>query len=358
MRMHSYTLVETYQPVADLEAWLESRGDPEGLVRGAIAPAASAKYETRLIDVREPALIERGNGYLFIRRGVYRESFNWWQFDRGPRPRSLMAYFAWVSGRRRFRHFPEVVSLRTKWESNFWHCHDEVLSKLLMVDRLGLPPDIPLLVGPRLWSQPFFQGMLEAEALRHRNWVVHDFDVVAERAVLPIQGPTRLENATFARDILHEAETHGRPDAAPAARLLILRPRGAERHLRNEEELIGALTPLGFLPIQPDNLPFWQQARIFKSAECVVMAHGAALANMVHRIGEPSGLVELFPRDREYVRRVYGPWLAKAAGFSYRAVVGTHMAARAFAVPVDEVKRAAVEVLDELARSGTNESAT
>ena len=91
-----------------------------------------------------------------------------------PRLRSYVEYVAWLLGRDRVRCLPEAVSFRTRWEENYWHCHDEVLSKLILVERMGLPGDIPLLIGPRLWNAPFFQEMRSAAGLRERNWIVHD----------------------------------------------------------------------------------------------------------------------------------------------------------------------------------------
>jgi Glycosyltransferase 61 len=346
--MQGYVRTETYTPLLGLDSWLETRGDRDGFVRMAIEPAVRDAYETRFVDVREPALIERRSGYLFIRRGVYRESFNWWQFDDGPRPLALLAYAKWLVGRDRRRHFGEVVSLRTRWESNFWHCHDEVLSKLMLVDGAGLPPDVPLLVGRELWSQPFFQEMLKVRSLRDRNWVVHDADVTTDRAILCIQGPTHVENPSYVRDILRDPRRSPALRVSASTKVFVLRPRSLERHFLNEEELIAALTPLGFQALRTEEMPFWDQVSLFTSAECVVMAHGAALANLVHRIGSPSGLVEIFPNDPDYVRRVYGPWLCKAAGFSYRAIVGSAMVSSGFTVPPGELTMAVAEVLAEL----------
>ena len=70
-----------------------------------------------------------------------------------------------------------------------------------------------------------------------------------------------------------------------------------------------------------------------RAARCVVLPHGATLANLMYRVGRPTGLVELFPGDPDYLRRVYGPWLSRAAGFVYRAVVGSELSRTAEASP-------------------------
>jgi hypothetical protein len=346
-----YVQTETYTPLRGLDAWLIAHGDAEGLLRAAISPVVDARYETRVVDVREPALLERRNGYLFVRRGLCRESFNWWQLDAGPRPRALVAFVRWWLAPPRARH-RVVVSMRTRWEGNFWHCHDEVLSKLVLVDRLDLPRTTPLLVGPDLWRQPFFQAMIEAPALRDRNWVVHDAEVSADRVILCIQGPTQPENARFVRSCLRPPMASEFEPTSHPRRLLVLRGSTVERRFSNEDEVLGALEPLGFRGMCADDLPFWDQVQLFAQAQCVVLAHGAALAHLVHRIDAVTGVIEVFPRDPDYVKRVYGPWMAKSFGFAYRAVVGSAMEESGeFSVPPVVLHDAVVAVLGEVERA-------
>jgi hypothetical protein len=348
--MQGYVLEEPYMPLRGLSEWLAPRCDESRGMVEAVRVSEEDVYTTRLVDIREPALVEPGRGYVFLRHGVYRPSFNWWQLDDGPHVRSFCEYAAWLLGRDRVRCLPEAVSFRTPWEENYWHCHDEVLSKLILVERMGLPGDIPLLIGSRLWNAPFFQEMRSAAGLRERNWIVHDTPVWAKRLVLCVQGPTRLENACFARDLFRDADAgFARATGAGAPLLFISRPRGITRHLGNDEELRRELARVGFRTVQPERLPFWEQVDCFRAARCVVLPHGAGLANLVHRVGSPTGLVELFPGEPEFLRRVYGPWLSREAGFAYRAVVGSPLSeGDDFTVTPDAVTRAVDAVLREL----------
>lgn len=64
-------------------------------------------------------------------------------------------------------------------------------------------------------------------------------------------------------------------------RLLILRPVGGWRHLANRDEVVEALTPLGFEMVDPGRLTLAEQIRLFRRASCIVGEHGAALTNIV-----------------------------------------------------------------------------
>jgi len=347
--MQRYVNEATYYPIRGLGDWVASRADERGVVADAIRPFDADAYWTRTVDIREPALLEPRSGYVFLRHGVYRPSFNWWQYDDGPHIRAFADYARWLTRPGRVRYLAEAVSFRTNWEQNYWHCHDEVLSKLLLVDRMQLSPDIPLLIAPRLWHAPFFQEMLRARALRDRNWVVHDAPVRSNRLILCIQGPTSPDSPRFTRDLFRDPDVSVAPVDATAPLLFVNRPATVERHLDDDGELRDALATLGFDSIEPERLTFWEQVERFRAARCVVTPHGAAFANLVHRVGRPTGVVEIFPDDADYVGRVYGRWLSRESGFAYRAVVGSRMSGSgAFTVSRDAVVGAVTAVLREV----------
>jgi len=152
------------------------------------------------------------------------------------------------------------------------------------------------------------------------------------------------------RDLFGDADADNVPTAGSTAPLLyVRRPPDVTRHVDNDDEVRQALARLGFQTIEPERLPFREQVERFRAARCIVLPHGAALANLVHRIGRPTGVVELFPGEWEFVRRVIGPWLSRDAGFGYRAVAGTPLSEHGgFSVPRDAVISAVTAVLREL----------
>ena len=143
-----------YQPLAGLPGWLTAKCDER--FRGGIVVNEHDVHVRKVFDITEPALIEHRHGYVFLGSGLVRESMTYWQLDSGPTPKAYRDYLAWRACPKAVLHLPEALSLRGRWENNFWHFHDNVLSKLIAGDELGLSPDIPLLVGKGLWDTRWF----------------------------------------------------------------------------------------------------------------------------------------------------------------------------------------------------------
>lgn len=104
-------------------------------------------------------------------------------------------------------------------------------------------------------------------------------------------------------------------------RILISRKRTSHeggRFIENEDEVFGALQPLGFRRYTLDALPVAEQIELFHDADVVVGAHGAGLANSIFSRG--AHVVELFPAS--FVTPHYY-FLSKACGHAYRHLCGT-----------------------------------
>ena len=205
-----------------------------------------------------------------------------------------------------------AVSLRARWEGNFWHFHDNVLSKLMVVDDLGLADGIPLLVGKALWDSAFFSQIRALPGFRERNWVLHDRPVRADRAIVCLEGSFRPANMIYAHQTLTAGSATEPSPGATAGRsprsqpfVFLPRPKRRERHLDNERDLAEHLAPEGFAAVDAEQLSLEDRLRIFRHARCVVLPEGAGLANLVHRIGEPTGVVEILPADKR-LHQPYG----------------------------------------------------
>jgi capsular polysaccharide biosynthesis protein len=85
--------------------------------------------------------------------------------------------------------------------------------------------------------------------------------------------------AVFA-SILANIEKHA-PAANRPRRLLVCRGIRDSRNVRNRKAMIEALAPLGFAAIQPEKLPFDEQAMLFANAEFIVAEFGSGLVNAI-----------------------------------------------------------------------------
>ena len=80
--------------------------------------------------------------------------------------------------------------------------------------------------------------------------------------------------------ILSNIEKHA-PAVERPRRLLVCRGVRDARNIRNRKAVIEALEPLGFTAIQPEKLPFDEQAMLFKNAEFIVSEFGSGMVNAI-----------------------------------------------------------------------------
>jgi hypothetical protein len=113
--------------------------------------------------------------------------------------------------------------------------------------------------------------------------------------------------------------TYAAPGGRPPRRLYITRRAAASRRLRNEDDLLRSLEPLGFEVVDAAQLTFDRQVATFQDASMVVGPHGAGLANLVFcRPG--TAVVELCVPD--YPQLTY-EWISSLGGLRYRPVPGS-----------------------------------
>jgi hypothetical protein len=96
-----------------------------------------------------------------------------------------------------------------------------------------------------------------------------------------------------------------------SSRVYISRPKTAGRCVINEDEVLAALKPFGFVAYTPENMSFVDEVRLFSQAEIVVAAHGSGLANII--FAQNLIVIELFGSTGVPCFLT----LAKALGFHY-----------------------------------------
>jgi capsular polysaccharide biosynthesis protein len=245
--------------------------------------------------------------------------------------------------------FPEAVSLRAAGEGNFWHFQNNALRKLSVVDELGLADDVPLLVGKAVWESRAFAEARTLPAFRTRNWVLHDRPIRTDRLVIALEGSYRRTNMVVAHESLEQRAPSPPSDSPrpspPAPDLFVVADQPeSERHLENERDVVRHLASHGVAAFHAESLSLDDRIRPVRAARCFVVPGGAGVASLVHRIGMPTGVVEIVPPDKELVEP-YAAWFCREFGFSYRAVVGSAASSSGnFTVDVAAVVRALDEV--------------
>jgi hypothetical protein len=219
---------------------------------------------------------------------------------------------------RRARTLDAVVSLRTGYETNYFHLFDDVLPRLALLDAVGVDRATPIVIGSPLWQSDYFQKLVERGPLREREWI-------PQHGRLYVESRRTFVSKTFppGREVLEQVlsligvDTSAFPE--PERRIFVRRDERFGRVLRNSRELERIAESAGFDVVEPGALDVEEQIRLFSAARTVVGVHGAGLANLVYRGTRPLDLLELFPPTW------HGPqyfWNASALGHGYRGLFG------------------------------------
>ena len=296
--------------MAGLDTWaFEQTADPE--IQAALHEFTAHQHFSWLYDINDGAWCDARTGAVVTSSGRFlRRSSTYWQLHEQPSLSMLRSF-----GKRRLlrevTRLPLAASVRDPVDLNFWHFHDDVLSRLVMLDENGFAPDIPLLISPALHDSRFFRHLRRRGELADRNWVRHDGLVYADRLVVPIRGSLRASTVKGVQRLLGSA-----PVAASSEKIFLVRSSERSRYITNQAEVEEALGPLRV--VDADLLSVQEQIELFQNAGTVVAAHGAGLTNLMHRAGAPCNVIELFPSN--YIRPHFAQ-LARAHGFTWRAVI-------------------------------------
>jgi capsular polysaccharide biosynthesis protein len=140
---------------------------------------------------------------------------------------------------------------------------------------------------------------------------------VAERFVLPsVPRKADTNHVTYdpraLRWVGDRIRSHVGLESGERNRILITRRSATTRRFVNEDELVSALSPLGFEPVDLTQLSFEEQVALFANAEIVVGAHGAGLINTIYATN-----TKVFEIFGDFVSPLYY-CIAGGLGFPYR----------------------------------------
>ena len=195
--------------------------------------------------------------------------------------------------------FPSAIVLGNFWSENYFHWMVEVLSRLWYREAYPELADLPILF-PRL-AQSFQYETLEAMGVIGQSHQLASPSIRLADAWLPslrAPGGYARRHVRWLKDALFSA--FGIRPATNDRRIFVSRARAQRRRIRNEHEVLAALKPWGFEPVQLETLPLEQQLQLFSEASVVVMPHGAAGTNVMF-MPPGSRMVELLPQSFPHV---------------------------------------------------------
>lgn len=202
----------------------------------------------------------------------------------------------------------ETVGVLTfLWGDNYFHWMIDVLGRLDLLHRSGIPIDTYLIAGPEgaaFQSETLrMLGIPEKRVLRTypgmhiqaRQLVVPSLDVYR---LLPfIANPVPKWACLFLREQFGRA-IGGLPSQG-RERLYISREGASHRKVTNEQDVIALVAAHGFEIVRLEQIPLAEQIRLFASAEMVIAPHGAGLTNVMF-CHPGTKIVDIFPTRYMY----------------------------------------------------------
>lgn len=233
--------------------------------------------------------------------------------------------------------FDRVISFRDVNEHNYFHFFNDVLTKIPLLDAAGLL-DAPILIGHRLYQQPFFQAVMPALEKAGLKLIDQGRHHVRSREVVFCKSmPYAKAYLDRVLDLL-QAPVSDERSGSHKVFLVRRSAHTSQRLIGNMEEVEEVLTAHGFMVCDTGQLELRQQMELLSNTRWLVTVHGAGATNMIFRRGAPLSVLELFPAET-IPPHYYA--LANSLGHGYDGLVcGPSAPNGEFIIPLDRLQRA------------------
>ena len=262
-----------------------------------------------------------------------------WQVGGLPSPAKYLK--ARILGRYRF-DLESVISLATRWSSNYFHFYRDFLPKILLLEEEGIDPALQVIVEDRLFDQPFFQEAIQSKRLSRwsfmspRGRFIKAKSVVfcsanqfflPDRSISPESellsrasaGTTFLESPGEVLALLDLDD--GRQQTSAERRIFLTRSAARGRTLSNYDEIEPLLREWDFETVDTDGMSLREQAQLFRECRYVIGIHGAGLTNIIHAYNHDLSLLELRPPGEEHMITDFA-LMCHSFGFAYEEIFG------------------------------------
>jgi hypothetical protein len=216
----------------------------------------------------------------------------------------------------------EIASIfNNPWSSNFWHWTVDTLTQLEGIEyyreQTGIKPKLIVPQKMRSWQK----DSLTLLGYGEEDWIIwQESKRLVKKLIVPsfrrsykeIHGEISVTACQWLRQtILSNLAKSESQDLTFSPNVFISRRKALGRRITNEEEVIEALTQLGFTTYLLEDMSYVDQVRLFAQAKVIVAPHGAGLTNLL--FAENARIVELFGA---YVGREFAN-LSRGLSFKY-----------------------------------------
>lgn len=194
------------------------------------------------------------------------------------------------------RHIPSGIMINGKFSKNYYHEILENLIKLVYIDELNIPDDVPIIVDSNVKKVSAFDFIFsQLTSRQHRKvlfidkdemWQVDDLYAISYVNRIT---PHIIGRSITKEDIIFDIESLKcfRNQLLPfksgkefPKRVFLTRKKTTHRNF-NEADILKLIEPLGFEPIAPEELSFQDQLAMFNQADFIIGGTGAAFTNLL-----------------------------------------------------------------------------
>lgn len=189
------------------------------------------------------------------------------------------------------------------WNNNYFYWTADLLTRLEGLEyyrqQTGIKPKLIVESNMRSWQK---------ESLKLLGYTQEDFVIwnqkgmLVKKLVIPsirraysdrIYGEISYSGCRWLRQqILSNLPEQTETNTSFSDKILISRRKALSRSIFNEDEVMEALTPLGFSAYVLEEMSFTEQVRLFAQAKMIIAPHGAGLVNILY--AKNASVVELF----------------------------------------------------------------
>ena len=216
----------------------------------------------------------------------------------------------------------EVACILTNpWSNNFWHWTVDTLTQLEGVEyyqkQTGIKPKLIVDCNLRTWQRDSIKllGYEDNDLIIWRDCrrIVNKLIVPSfRRSYNEIHGEISVTACQWLKQkILSNIPKSESDCSAFSPKVFISRRKALGRRISNENEVIEALKPKGFVTYVLEKMSYIEQVKLFAQAKVIVAPHGAGLTNLI--FADNPIILELFGA---YVGREFAN-LARGMGFKY-----------------------------------------
>lgn len=314
--------------------------DPQ--VRTRMEECSTWTQEEYINTLRGDLWVDASTGFVLLPGFLYLEASVPYAYQ-AAKP-SALGFLAARSGFRRVLEFDRVISFRDVHEHNYFHFFNDVLTKIPLLENAGLL-DAPLLIGTRLYHQPFFQAVIHSLTKAGLQLVDQGNHHVRANEVVYCKSMP-YSRAYFDR-VLDILEVPHANERTGSKKVFLVRGSAhtAKRLISNMAEVAGVAEALGFSIHDPGKLMLNKQMDLLSNTRHLVTIHGAGATNMIFRRGAPLEVLELFPAE-SIPPHYYA--LAGGMGHGYDGMVCDASGANGqFNVPLDQYRTALQRLIAE-----------